>query len=103
VLEGNTSEAQRLIDQMKFPCDTSAYYFAHAAPHFRAGDTVKGNQFLGSARMVFGQKMDTSLIDLFSHLGWIKLDVPSPDAEPQTTGLESLPKFEAPAKEGEKK
>jgi tetratricopeptide (TPR) repeat protein len=79
VLEGNLTEAKRLVEQMKFPCDTAAYYFACASVPFKEGDTEEGNKLLNAARKIFGRKVDIGLMDLFAQVGWIKMEIPSPD------------------------
>jgi len=65
--------AKPVLDAMKFPADTPAYYFAHASWGFAHKDEKEGNYWTDSALKVFGPAQCISFYDSLAALGWLPM------------------------------
>ncbi|MGH7936135.1 MAG: tetratricopeptide repeat protein, partial [Chthoniobacterales bacterium] len=72
LLQGNDSEAQRMMDQFKFAGETPALYYAQAAWSFKHGNNDQGNDWMNSARKIYSPALNMVFADSFSDLGWAK-------------------------------
>jgi Flp pilus assembly protein TadD len=71
LLEGKKDVAKPVLDAMKFPCDTPAYYFAHAAWGYASGDNKNGNYFARWGIKVFGVPQCAAFYDALAGAGWV--------------------------------
>jgi len=65
------------LQQMKFPCDSAAYYFAHAAWEVAHGNSEGAHRWISEAGSVFGDRVSPVLVESLSQLGWMP-DVRAP-------------------------
>ena len=72
LLEKNYDDARRTIDQIPFPGDTPAYYFANAAWEFAHERPDEAKKWLGRADWTFGPDKCAMFADSFYELGWMK-------------------------------
>ncbi len=72
LLEGNDSQAQKMMDQFKFTGDTPALYYAQAAWAFKHGNTDQANDWIGSARKIYSPALNVVFADGFYDLGWLQ-------------------------------
>ena len=90
LLDGKPDNAKPVLDAMKFPSDTPAYYFAHAAWGFAHKDQKEGNYWTASGLKIFGLAQCASFYDGLAGIGW----VPTRKADgsiPEQTDLTALP------------
>jgi tetratricopeptide (TPR) repeat protein len=89
LLAGNGDAAKPVLDGMKFPCNTPAYYYAHAAWEFAHKDQKQGNYFTAAGLKVFGLR-SVSFYDALAQAGWVPMR--SADGSvPESTDLTTLP------------
>ena len=74
LMEGDKDHARIRMDQMKFPSDTPAYYFARASWAFRAGNPAEGRDWIESSMRIFGPERNEFFVESLSDLGWISKD-----------------------------
>lgn len=79
LLEKNYDDARRAIDQIPFPGDTPAYYYANAAWEFAHEHTDEAKKWLGRGDWTFGPEKCALFADSFYEIGWMKR--PDPKAE----------------------
>ena len=72
LLEKNYDDARRAIDQIPFPGDTPAYYYANSAWEFAHEDEAEAKKWLGRADWTFGPDKCALFSDSFYELGWMK-------------------------------
>jgi Tfp pilus assembly protein PilF len=70
--EGRDDRARETLERIKFPGDTGAYYFAHAAWEFAHGSPAKGKEWLQSADIIFKSGKTYVFYDTLSDMGWIE-------------------------------
>jgi len=90
LLAGNPDAAKPALDAMKFPSDTAAYYFAHAAWGFAHKNEADGKSWTKSGLKVFGVPYSMSFYDELAQAGWL----PPREADgsvPTETDLTTLP------------
>ena len=90
LLAGKPDEAKPVLDAMKFPSDTPAYYFAHAAWGFARKDEKEGNYWTGAALKVFGIGQTVSFYDSLAGVGWVGARG-ADGAAPARTDLTTMP------------
>lgn len=84
LLEGNESAAQKALDAIRFPSNTAAYYYAHAAWEFAHGNEEKALGWIRSGDWVFPPFRNTHFADVLYDLGWLKRpDSKATTAEPE--------------------
>ena len=69
--EGNDAKSRELIDHIKFPGDTAAYYYANAGWEFAHGNAKKANEFLDTANSIFGPSRNFVFYDTLADMGWV--------------------------------
>ena len=90
VMQGKKDDAKKVLDTMKFPSNTPAYYFANAAWYFANKDEKQGNYWTHAGIKVFGLDHCVSYYDILADVGW----VPMRNADgsvPEPTQLSTLP------------
>jgi tetratricopeptide (TPR) repeat protein len=90
LLAGNPDGAKPVLDAMKFPSDTAAYYFAHAAWAYAGKDEKEGSYWTHAGVKVFGPAPSIPFYDALAGAGW----VPAREADgamPEKTELTALP------------
>lgn len=75
LLEGNDGAAEEALRKVRFPGDTAAYYFAHAAWEFQHGKKEEGESWINSANWVFSPQKNIYFADVLYDLGWMKRPV----------------------------
>jgi len=70
LLEKNDNIAADKLADMPFPCDTGAYYYAHAAWEFAHGNREKAASWIRSGDWVFTAARNVYFADVFYDLGW---------------------------------
>jgi tetratricopeptide (TPR) repeat protein len=73
LLLGNPDAAKPVLDAMKFPCDTPAYYYAHAAWAFSHKDQKEGNYWTAAGVKVFGLERCVSFYDSLEQANWVPM------------------------------
>ena len=72
LLEGNEQAAQQALQAIRFPSNTTAYYYAHAAWEFAHGNEEKALGWIRSGNWVFPPFRNTHFADVLHDLGWLK-------------------------------
>jgi tetratricopeptide (TPR) repeat protein len=72
-LQGKTDEAKKVLDTMKFPSDTPAYYFANAAWSFATKDEKQANYWTHAGLKVYGLERCVSFYDALVGVGWLPM------------------------------
>lgn len=98
LLENNYDDARRSIDQIPFPGDTPAYYYANASWEFAHDRASEGHKWLGRADWIFGPERSEIFADSLYELGWIKRPAPKsaevkPVSPPAAAALEAPKPF----------
>jgi tetratricopeptide (TPR) repeat protein len=89
-LQGKSNDAKRVLDAMKFPSDTPAYYFANAAYSFSTKDEKKGKYWIEAGLKVFGIERSVSFYDALVSVGWAAMRNPD-GSVPQPSEFSTLP------------
>jgi len=103
LMGGKPDAAKPVLDAMKFPSNTPAYYFAYAAWSFAHNDAKEGTYWTNEAIKVFGPGPCVSFYQTLADAGWLpKLN---PDGTiPDKIDLSALPSatpgVDAPAHAG---
>ncbi len=74
--EQNDSDARRLLDSIKFPTESAAYYFAQAAWSYAHKDQKSGDEWTAKARQVYDPAATAWFARPLFDLGWIKKKPP---------------------------
>ena len=90
LLQGKPDAAKPVLDAMKFPCDTAAYYYAHAAWAFAHKDEKEGNYWSNAGIKVFGAGHCLSFYDALVQVGWLPMRN-TDGSIPEHTELSTLP------------
>ncbi len=90
LMQGKMAPAKKVLDAMKFPCDTPAYYFAHSAWGYANGDQKDGDYWVGAGMKVFGPERCLSFYDALVKSGWVPARNPD-GSYPQENPLTALP------------
>jgi tetratricopeptide (TPR) repeat protein len=90
LLQGKPDDAKPVLDAMKFPCDTAAYYYAHAAWAFAHKDEKEGNYWSHAGLKVFGVERCVSFYDSLVQVGWLPMRN-TDGSVPEHTELSTLP------------
>jgi len=87
LLEKNYDDARRTIEQIPFPGDTPAYYYANASWEFAHDSAEEARKWLGRADWTFGPEKCALFADSLYEIGWLKRGEPikpeTPPAPPQ--------------------
>jgi tetratricopeptide (TPR) repeat protein len=76
LLEKSYNDARRAIDQIPFPGDTPAYYYANAAWEFAHESPEEAKKWLGRAEWTFGPEKSALFADSLYEIGWMKRGEP---------------------------
>jgi len=90
LLEGKPGAAKPVLDAMKFPSDTAAYYYAHAAWGFAHKDEKEGNYWSNAGLKVFGLDLCIAFYDALVRVGWLPMRNPD-GSVPEPAELSTLP------------
>ncbi len=90
LLAGKPDQAKPVLDAMKFPCDTPAYYFAHASWEYAHKDQSQGDYYVKAALKIFGSQPSMSFYDSLAGMGWVKARA-ADGSVPEDTHLLSPP------------
>ena len=98
LLEKNYDDARRAIDQIPFPGDTPAYYYANAGWEFAHASPDEAKKWLGRAEWTFGPDKCAMFADSFYEIGWMKRAevkkaelAPAPAPQPAPAPLSLVP------------
>ncbi|MEI8340590.1 MAG: tetratricopeptide repeat protein [Verrucomicrobiota bacterium] len=69
--QGNDAKAREVLDHMKFPGDSAAYYYSNAAWEFSHGNKSKAKDWIESGNAIFGQAKNYVFYDSLSDMGWV--------------------------------
>ncbi len=72
LMQKKDKEAQAALDEIKFPSDTPAYYFAHAAWEFAHDNPQEAANWMGSSLRVFQPQQNLLYATTMYDLGWLK-------------------------------
>ena len=67
----NDAKARGVLDHMKFPGSTAAYYFANAAWEFAHGNKDKAKEWMESGNAIFGIARNYVFVDSLADMGWV--------------------------------
>jgi tetratricopeptide (TPR) repeat protein len=67
-----TERAKKVMNAIRYPGDSPAWYYAHAAYEIQAGNKKKAREYVAGARYIFGPK--TALFDETFEAAGIKLN-----------------------------
>ena len=99
LLEKNYDDARRAIDQIPFPGDTPAYYYANAGWEFAHESAEEAKKWLGRAEWTFGPDKCAMFADSFYEIGWMKraeVKKPEPAVAPAPSPASPAPLSLAP-------
>ncbi len=71
LLEGDDANAQAKLDKLKFPSDSAAYYFCHAAWEFAHHNEKEAKGWAQSGIDVFGPQRCIVFYDSLADMGWL--------------------------------
>jgi tetratricopeptide (TPR) repeat protein len=74
----NEAAAQSALENIKFPTETPAYYFAQAAWEFAHGNESSAKKWLSTAHKIFPPDLFAWFARPLYDLGWIKTKPPPP-------------------------
>ncbi len=80
LLEKDYDDARRTIDQIPFPGDTPAYYYANAAWEYAHSGEAEARKWLGRADWTFGPEKCATFADSLYEIGWLKRPEPGKEA-----------------------
>jgi len=80
--QGNDAKARELLNHIKFPGDTAAYYFANASWEFAHGNKDKAKELIQAGDAIFGQSRNYPFHDSMADMGW------EPARQGATTGAQ---------------
>lgn len=72
LLEGNTEEAEKRLEAIKFPSNTPAYYFAHAAWDFANERRNEAQSWIQSSGRIFQPHQNMIYAETLEDLGWLQ-------------------------------
>lgn len=81
LLEKKEKEAEEVLEAIKFPSDTPAYYFAHAAWDFAHERRTEAEGWVKSASRIFKPHENLIYAETLEELGWLKRNQ-APQEEP---------------------
>ena len=90
LLAGKPDDAKPVLDAMKEPSDTPAYYFAHAAWGLAHKDEKEGNYWARAGLKVFGLPRCMPFYDALAGVGWLPMRE-ADGSVPEPAELSTLP------------
>jgi tetratricopeptide (TPR) repeat protein len=76
LMEKDLDGAKSMLDKMKFPSDSAAYYYANAAIEFARGKREDGEYWIKSGDAIFGFERNMIFYDSLADLGWLDKRAP---------------------------
>ena len=70
ILSGETERAKKLINAIKYPGDSPAWYYAHAALEHNQGNTAKAREYIRGAKFVYGPEKTALFDETFQTIGF---------------------------------
>ncbi len=71
LLEGQNDVAAKRLEAIKFPSDTPAYYFAHAAWEFAHDNRNEAQSWVQSSSRIFKPHQNAIFAETLEELGWL--------------------------------
>jgi tetratricopeptide (TPR) repeat protein len=90
LLAGKPESAKPVLDAMKFPSDTPAYYYAHSAWAFAHNDEKQALYWSNAGLKIFGLIKCLSFYDALASAGWLPMRN-TDGSIPTQTGLTASP------------
>ena len=72
LLEHEDAKAEAKLNSVRFPSDTAAYYFCHAAWELAHHEEEKGQGWIRSGLQIFGPARCAMLYDSLADMGWVE-------------------------------
>lgn len=69
ILAGENERASRVINAIKYPGDSPAWYYAHAAFEHKQGNTSKAREYIRGAKFVYGPDKTALFDETFQNIG----------------------------------
>lgn len=70
ILSGETDRAKKVMNAIKYPGDSPAWYYAHAALEQKQGNTAKACEYLRGAKFVYGPEKTALFDETFQTIGY---------------------------------
>ena len=69
ILAGEYERASRVINGIKYPGDSPAWYYANAAMEYKKGNTAKSREYIRGAKFVYGPEKNALFDETFQTIG----------------------------------
>lgn len=69
ILSGDTEQAKKVMNVIKYPGDSPAWYYAHAALEHKEGNTAKAREYVRGAKFVYGPEKTALFDETFQTIG----------------------------------
>jgi predicted Zn-dependent protease len=69
ILAGETERAKKVMNAIKYPGDSPAWYYAHAALEHKQGNTAKAREYIRGAKFVYGPEKTALFDETFETIG----------------------------------
>ena len=69
ILAGETERAKKVMNAIKYPGDSPAWYYAHAALEHKQGNTAKAREYIRGAKFVYGPDKTALFDETFETIG----------------------------------
>jgi predicted Zn-dependent protease len=69
ILAGETERAKKVMNAIKYPGDSPAWYYAHAALEHKQGNTAKAREYIRGAKFVYGPEKTALFDETFKTIG----------------------------------
>lgn len=69
ILAGETDRARTVMNAIKYPGDSPAWYYAHAAFEHKQGNTAKAREYIRGAKFVYGPDKTALFDETFQNIG----------------------------------
>jgi len=69
ILSGETERAKKVMNAIKYPGDSPAWYYAHAALEHNQGTTAKAREYIRGAKFVYGPEKTALFDETFQTIG----------------------------------
>lgn len=70
LMNGETSQARKLLNQLDYPATSPLYFFCQAAWEFKKHNTTQARDHLESATALFPDQLSPVYFDTLADLGW---------------------------------
>ncbi|MFM8981786.1 MAG: tetratricopeptide repeat protein [Spartobacteria bacterium] len=69
ILSGETAQAKKVMNAIKYPGDSPAWYYAHAALEQKQGNAAKAREYIRGAKFVYGPEKTALFDETFQTIG----------------------------------